>query len=211
MGLASRLVPTDHRPEVLVAALLGATVLGSVAFVLGLLLVALSATGVVAPDAGPWVLLGLVALVLAAGAVAAASVGGLAWLALAGLRTGVAAGWRKLLWAGYTRARRLEEASPLGRLLRPADVFASRADRDGPLVDELQSRYVAGELDELAFERELERLLGGDRAVTHARREVAGRTGDRRAGDDAAGDEDADAERDPADDAREGDREPEPA
>lgn len=158
----SGLVPSDRRSEVLVAGLLAAVVLGGVAFAGSLVVAAMTATGALGTGVSLWLLLALLLTVLATGVVAAGATAGLAWLALEELRTAIVSGWRRFLWVGYRRARAVEEHSHLGRALRPSRLFEARGDREGHLVEELKTRYVAGEVDEADFERELRRLLGGD-------------------------------------------------
>lgn len=173
MNGGSGLLPDQRRPELLVAVLFAVTVLGGAAFAGALVVAAMTAAGALGSTTSLPVLLALLLAMLVCGAAAAGATAWLAWLALGGLRAGVAAGWRRLLWAGYTRTRRFEEGSALGRLLRPAELFAARSDREGPLVAELKARYVAGELDEEEFERELSRLLGGGATVgERVRREI---------------------------------------
>lgn len=155
------LLPDGRRFELLVAGLLATVLVGGTAFAGSLLVATMTATGTLGSGTALWLLVALLVTVLASGLGAAGAAVWLAWLALARLRTAVASGYRNLLWAGYRRARTFEDRNPLGALLRPASLFASRSDREGPLVTELKARYVAGELDELQFERELGRLLGG--------------------------------------------------
>ena len=182
----SGLVPSERRFELLLAGLLGAGVVGVTAFLGSLVVATMTLTGALGPGASLWVLLALLLTVLAAGVTAAGATVWLAWLALAQLRTGVAAGYRRLLWAGYRRARAFEEGSPVGRLLRPARIFESAGDQEGPLVTELKARYVAGELDEGEFERELGRLLGGGvETGRQVRREIAVTAPDGGDGDEA--------------------------
>jgi hypothetical protein len=112
--------------------------------------------------------------VLASGVAVAAAAAWVAWIALGQLRAVVAGAHRRVLYWAYRRSRAFEAESALGALLRPSRVFASRSDRDGALVAALQQRYVAGELDERAFERELARLLGDGVDVGRTvRREIA--------------------------------------
>lgn len=197
----SGLVPSERRFEFLLAGLLGATVVGTTAFVGSLVVATMTAVGALGPGASLWVLLALLLVVLLAGVGVAGAGTWLAWLALAQLRAGVAAGWRKLLYGGYRRARTFEERSALGRLLRPSRVFESAGDRDGALVTELKSRYVAGELDELAFENELARLLGGADVGRRVRREIevtaadGGDEDDRASGDEGARETEPERER----------------
>jgi len=188
------LVPSDRRFELLVAGLLGAGIVGGTAFLGSIVVAAMTATGALGPGASLWVLLALLLTVLVAGIAAAGAGAWLAWLALAQLRSGVAAGRRRLLWRAYRRARAFEERSPVGRVLAPSRLFTSRSDREGPLVTEAKARYVAGELDEAAFERELGRLLGGGAETgRQVRREIAVTAAD--GGADGDGERDREAER----------------
>lgn len=169
----SRLASGERRFELLAAGLLASGLVGVTAFVASLVVATMTAAGVLGSGAGLWVLVALLLTVLLSGAAVAATGAWLAWLAVDQLRTATTAAWRRLLWGGYRRAREFEERSPVGRLLRPARLFESRSDREGPLVAELKARYVADELDEAAFERELGRLLGGSWSVGHqVRREI---------------------------------------
>jgi DNA segregation ATPase FtsK/SpoIIIE-like protein len=211
------------RLQLLVAALLVAGVVGLTAFAGSILVAVMTLVGAVGGGTSLWVLLGLLLLVLVSGVAAAGSVAWLAWLALAQLRAAVSGRYRKLLFWAYHRALAFEDASVLGALLKPSRLFASRSDRDGPLVEELKSRYVAGDLDEVAFERELRQLLGDGAAVEHHVREDIEVTaadggddadGDRRSAGGEDGDERAVGDRDRADEATDGsdtDREPERA
>lgn len=168
-----RLVPSERRFELLVAGVVGAGLLGTTAFVGSLVVAAMTATGALGAGTSLWVLLALLLTVLVTGVVAAGATAWLAWIALAQLRTAAVSSWRRLLWTGYQRARAFEERSLVGRLLRPARLFESEGDREGHLVAELKARYVAGELDEIDFEHELGRLLGGGTEVgRQVRREI---------------------------------------
>jgi hypothetical protein len=146
--------------KLLVATLLGAGLVGATAFAGSLVVAAMTAVGALAAGPSQWLLLALLLTVLVSGLAVAGAAGALAWRGLASVQTAAVAGRRRLLWTGYRRAREFEDDHALGRLLRPSRLFTASAERDGALVDALQSRYVAGELDELAFERELGRLLG---------------------------------------------------
>lgn len=148
------------RLQLLVAGLVIAGVVGLTAFAGSLVVAVMTAVGAMGGGTSLWVLLALLVTVLASGVAVAAAAAWLAWAVLAQLRTAVATGHRRLLFWAYQRTRAVEEASALGALLRPSRVVATGADREGPLVTELKQRYVAGELDEETFERELGRLLG---------------------------------------------------
>lgn len=191
--------------KLLVATLLGAGLVGATAFAGSLVVAAMTAVGALAVGPSQWLLLALLLTVLASGLAVAGAAGALAWRGLASAQTAALAGRRRLLWAGYRRAREFEDDTLLGGLLRPARLFTATADRDGALVDALQSRYVAGELDELAFERELGRLLGdGASFGRRVREELSVTAADGGPGDDAAatandgeGATEQDRERDP--------------
>jgi hypothetical protein len=167
MSSGSGLLRGVSRLQLLVAGLLVAGVVGLTAFAGSLVVAVMTAVGVVGGGTSLWVLLALLVTVLASGVAVAGAVAWLAWLALAQLRAAVSSRYRKLLFWAYHRALAFEDASVLGALLKPSRLFASRSDRDGPLVEELKSRYVAGDLDEVAFERELRQLLGDAAAVEH--------------------------------------------
>lgn len=173
--------------KLLVVILLGAGLVGTTAFAVSLVVAAMTAAGALAVGPSQWLLLALLLTVLVSGLAVAGAAGTLAWRGLASAQTAAVAGRRRLLWTGYRRAREFEDDHVVGRLLRPSRLFTAGADRDGPLVDALQSRYVAGELDEPAFERELGRLLGdGASFGRQVREELSVTATDGGPGDDAA-------------------------
>lgn len=180
------------RLQLLVAALLVASVVGATAFFGSLLVAVMTLVGALGGGTSLWVLLALLLTVLVSGVAAAGSLGWLAWLGLAQLRAAVSKYYRRLLFWAYHRALAFEDASALGALLKPSRLFASRSDRDGPLVEEVKSRYVAGDLDEVAFEDELRQLLGDGAAVdSHLDEEIEVTAAD---GGDDGGDDVGDRE-----------------
>jgi DNA segregation ATPase FtsK/SpoIIIE-like protein len=175
------------RLHLLVAVLVVAAGVGLTGL-LGVVIVAvMTAVGAVGGGTSLWVLLALLVTVLVSGVAAAGSLAWLAWLGLAQLRAAVSSRYRKLLFWAYHRALAFEDGSALGALLKPSRLFASRSDRDGPLVEELKSRYVGGDLDDLQFERELARLLGEETDVGQHVREAIEVTAADGGDDDVAG------------------------
>lgn len=148
------------RLQLLVAGLVIAGGVGLTAFAGSIVVAVMTVGGALGGGTSLWVLLALLLTVLASGVAVAAAAAWLAWIGLAQLRTAVESTHRRLLFWAYQRTRAFEADNTLGRVLRPSRVFATGADREGPLVTELKQRYVAGELDEPTFEQELGRLLG---------------------------------------------------
>lgn len=174
MARGSGLLGGVSRLQLLVAGLVVTVGVGLAAFAGSLVVAAMVAVGALTGPTSLWMLVGLLVFVLAAGVGAAGAAAAVAWHLLAQLRDAVKATRRRALYRAYRRAREFEDESVLGRLLRPAQLFTARSDREGPLVEELQRRYVAGELDEAEFERELGRLLGdGAASGRDLRREIA--------------------------------------
>lgn len=189
------------------AGLVAAGVLGVTAVGASVVVAVAVLAGAFAPGPGVGVFLLALLATLAAGVAATVLSVGLAWTALDWLRSAVGRSRRRMLWGVYRRARSFEEETLPGRLLRPSRVFEGQGEdeRDGPLVTELKTRYVAGELDELTFERELARLLG-DRSRARRTVEVTAADGGRSAGGAGGGRGAGDAGDGGADDEAEGDR-----
>jgi hypothetical protein len=110
-------------------------------------------------DAGT---LRLVVLVLAGlGLAGAALSAGVTWLAVDRARdAGVAAGRRLRGWLA-TRAAALERSVPATERLGLAAWLARG--REEAVIADLKRRYVAGEVDESTFERDVERVVDEDR------------------------------------------------
>lgn len=179
------------RVRLLVAVVVGAGLLCLTALLGSIVVAAMTATGAIATGVSLWVLLGLLTVVLGTGTVAAGGTALLAWLALGQLRTTVITGWRRFLWTSYRRARAVEERSHLGRLVRPTRFFEAKGGHEGHLVEELKARYVAGEIGDVDFERELGRLLGGGPdAGREVRREIEMPAADGGAGQDDSAESD---------------------
>lgn len=178
------------RLQLLVAGLVVAGGVGLTAFAGSLVVAVMTAVGAIGGGTSLWVLLGLLLVVLGSGVVAAGALAWLAWLGLAQLRVGVSATYRRLLFWAYHRSRAFEDHHALGALLQPSRVFASRSARDGPLVTELKSRYVAGEIGEAQFERELRDLLGDGASTQRVRREITVTAPDGGEDDDQVGESD---------------------
>jgi len=200
MARGAGLLGGVSRLQLLVAGLVVTAGVGLAAFAGSLVVAAMVAVGAVTGPTSLWMLVGLLVVVLAAGIGAAGAAAAVAWHLLAQLREAVQATRRRTLYRAYRRAREFEDGSVLGRVLRPSQLFAARSDREGPLVEELQRRYVAGELDEAEFERELGRLLGdGDASGRDLRREIAVTAADGWDGDagvaPGTGERDADRDR----------------
>jgi len=135
-------------PELLAAA--AVAVPGLLTTVLFAVVVGLLAAAVGSPD-----LVGtLLAVVLGFGLVGTVLFAGIAWLAVGRTRTAVRerVGDARFRW--FRRARSLEAVLPVSGL------SAALEPDEEVVVERLRRRYVAGDLDERAFERELERLLG---------------------------------------------------
>lgn len=164
-------------PELLLGGLVFTTLLAVTVAAAGVVVATTAALGGLPSSVGTATVLVLFAMALGLATTSALLAMGLAWRALAGLRAAVEAGRRRVLWRLYREARALETKTSLGRLLRPARFFQREGPAEGPLVEELKARYVAGELDEREFERELSRLLGGGVSTARELRrelEVAG-------------------------------------
>lgn len=185
------------RLQLLVAGLVVAGGLGLAAFAGSLVVAVMTAAGAIGGGTSLWVLLALLLTVLASGVAVAAAAAWLAYVVVGQLRTAVASTHRRVLYWAYERTRAFEDENVVGTVLRPSRAFASRSEREGPLVTELQRRYVAGDIDEPAFEAELERLLGEDATGsmrTHGEIEVTAADGvDDELDDEAVPDADAEA------------------
>jgi hypothetical protein len=101
------------------------------------------------------------AAVLGRGLAGALVLAGTAWVAVGRTRSAV----RERVDDG--RFRWVRPARWLEAVLAVSGLSAARGPDEEVVVERLQRRYVADDLDERAFERELERLLGaGDRVRT---------------------------------------------
>lgn len=126
----------------------------------GLLLTAVAAVvvGLLAGAVGGSGLAGLLlALVVGVGLLGTGLVAALVWIAVSRARRSIGTELddRRVEW--FRRARDVEETVPAAERLG----LAERLEPDEEtVVEALQRRYVAGDLDEVEFERELERLIG---------------------------------------------------
>lgn len=163
----------ERSVEFLVGGLLLAVLLTVTAGAASVLVAMMTLIGSLSATPGLVTLLVLLAAVLGFGASSLVLAVGIAWTVLDWVRNAVATTHRRILWKLYRRARAFEEGSLPGQFLQPAAFFQREGPGEGPLVEELKARYVAGEFDDREFERELGRLFGGGVGVgRELRREI---------------------------------------
>ena len=163
----------ERSVEFLVGGLLLAVALTVTAGTASVLVAMMTLVGTLSVTPGFVTMLVLLAAVLGFGASSLVLAIGIAWTVLDWVRNVVATAHRRSLWKLYRRARAFEEGTLPGQFLQPAGFFEREGPGEGPLVEELKARYVAGEFDDREFERELGRLFGGGTRVgRELRREI---------------------------------------
>ena len=163
----------ERSVEFLLGGLLLAVALTVTAGAASVLVAMMTLVGTLSATPGLVTMLVLLAAVLGFAASSLVLAVGIAWTVLDWVRRVVATAHRRSLWKLYRRARAFEESTLPGQFIQPSRFFEREGPGEGPLVEELKARYVAGEFDDREFERELGRLLGGDARVgRELRREI---------------------------------------